>query len=111
MLELGIVASVLGLALVLVAGLILLPRIFVTDEELALLSELPIEQSTTNLTGAESRQNLPVAVTDVGKLLAYRKRFIEARKEERNKGKIGLYMLVAGFGLQVLGIILTGLAP
>jgi len=111
MLALGIAVSVLGLILVLVAGLILLPRIFVKDEELDLLSELPIEPSTSNMTGVVSRQNLPVAVTDVGKLLAYRERFIEARKEERKKGKQGLYMLVAGSVLQVLGVILTGLAP
>lgn len=107
----GILASVLGLIFVLVAGLILLPRIFVTDEELALLSELPIEESTTHMTGANSHLNLPVAVTDVGKLLTYRERFIEARKEERKKGTIGLYILVMGSGFQVLGVIFTGLAP
>ena len=111
MLELEIVASVLGLILVLVAGLILLPKIFVTDEELTILSELPIEQSTSSMTGAKSHQNLPVAVTDVIKLIEYRDRFIEARKEEKKKGIIGLYTLVAGSVLQVSGIILTSLAP
>lgn len=111
MLAFGIVASIFGLILVLVAGLILLPKIFVTDEELALLSELPIEQSTTNMTGVESQQNLPVAVTNVGKLLTYRERFIKARKEERKKGRMGLYLLVGGSVLQVLGVILTGLSP
>ena len=110
MLAIGISASVLGLVLVMIAGLIVLPKIFITDEELDLLSELPIEQSTTHMTGAESFKNLPIAVTDVSKLLEYRKRFIDARKEERKKGRIGLYTLVAGSFCQVVGVIITSLA-
>lgn len=106
----GIASSIVGLILVLVAGLILLPKIFVTDRELDELSELPLEQSTTHMTGAESHQSLRVAVTDVQKVQAYRERFMEARKEERSKGKLGLYLLVSGSGLQALSVVLTSLA-
>jgi hypothetical protein len=49
---------------------------------------------------------LPVAVTDVTKLNEYRENYIAARKEEKRKGGIGLWFLVAGSFLQFLGVIL-----
>ena len=107
MLVLGVVLSVLGLVCDGIAGLILLPRIFVTDEELNLLAELPIEQSTSHMTGAVTRATLPVAVTDVKRLIEYRKRYIEARQQEKRNGRFGLAFLVAGSFLQVVGVILT----
>jgi hypothetical protein len=102
----GAVLSILGLVLDLVAGLILLPNIFITDREIRLLAQLPIEESTSHMTGADSRKTLPVAVTDVTKLREYRDRYIEARKEERKKGKLGLGVLIIGFFLQIVGQIL-----
>ena len=110
MLVIGIVSTVLGVILVLIAGLILLPKIFITDGELDLLTEIPIEQSTSHMTGAVSGATLPVAVTDVSKLLEYRESYINARKEEREKGKRGLYCLVTGTIFQVFGAILAGLS-
>ena len=107
MLVLSAVFSILGLICDAIAGLVLLPKIFITDRELDLLAELPIEPSTSHMTGKVSRATLPVAVTDVTKINEYRKGYIEARKEERRSGKIGLWFLVAGSFLQVLGIILT----
>jgi hypothetical protein len=104
------VASILGLILVVVAGVVLLRNIFITDEELNRLAELPIEQSTTNMTGAITHANLPVAVTDVVKLLDYRKSYIEARKIERKNGRIGLWLLVIGSLLQIVGVTLSALA-
>lgn len=107
MLVLSAIFSILGLICDAIAGLVLLPKIFITDQELDLLAELPIEPSTSHMTGEVSRATLPVAVTDVGKINEYRKRYIEARREERRNGKIGLGFLVAGSFLQVLGVILV----
>ena len=107
MVALGAILSILGLICDAVAGLVLLPKIFITDEELDLLAGLPIEPSTTHLTGEVTRATLPVAVTDVTKLNEYRERYIEARKEERRDGRIGLWFLVAGSFLQASGVILA----
>jgi hypothetical protein len=103
------IVSILGLIFVFIAGCILLPKIFITDKELSFLEKLPIEPSTSHMTGAESRANLPVAVTDVDKIKEYRDRYIKARKEERAKGRIGLWFLAFGALLQIGGVILTGL--
>jgi hypothetical protein len=107
MLVLSAIFSILGLVCDAIAGLVLLPKIFITDQELNLVAELPIEPSTSHMTGEVSRATLPVAVTDVTKIDEYRKKYIEARKEERKNGKIGLGFLVAGSFLQVLGVILA----
>jgi len=104
---LSVIFSVLGLVLVGIAGIVVLPKIFITDEELKLLSDLPLEPSTTNMTGKITRANLPVAVTDVTKLGEYREKYIQARKDERRKGKFGLWCLVIGSFFQVLGVILA----
>jgi hypothetical protein len=80
MLVLSAVFSILGLICDAIAGLVLLPKIFITDQELDLLAELPIEPSTSHMTGEVSRATLPVAVTDVTKMNEYRKGYIEARK-------------------------------
>jgi len=74
------------------------------DKELELLSELPIEQSTSNMTGKITRKNLPVAVTDVEKLVRYRDNYIEARKAERRNGRIGLVLLIVGSLFQLVGL-------
>jgi hypothetical protein len=103
----GAILSILGLICDVIAGVVLLPKIFITDEELSLLAGLPIEPSTTHLTGKVTRANLPVAVTDVERLNEYRDSYIEARKEERNKGRIGLWLLVVGSCLQAFGVILA----
>jgi len=107
MLVLSAILSILGLLCDAVAGLILLPRIFITDQELLLLAELPLEPSTSHMTGEVTRKTLPVAVTDVVKINDYRERYIEARQEERKNGRIGLGFLVAGSFLQAAGVIIA----
>ena len=107
MLVLSAVFSILGLICDAIAGLILLPKIFITDQELNLLAELPIEPSTSHGTGEFSRVTLAVAVTDVTRINEYRKKYIEARKQERRNGRVGLGFLVAGSFLQVLRVILA----
>ena len=103
MLVVGAGLSILGLIFDLIAGLILLPKIFITDREIELLAQLPIEESTTHMTGAGSRTTLPVAVTDVEKLKEYRDRYIEARRGERKHSRLGLLAFVIGFLLQLVG--------
>lgn len=92
-----------------VAGLILLPKIFITDKELELFAEIPIEESTTNMSSAITNQTLAVAVTDPVKIKNYKERYIAARKEERQKGKKGLIYLVIGSLFQTVGLILTSI--
>ena len=98
--------SILGLFCVLSAGLVLLPKIFVPDEELNFLDELPIEPSTSHMT-SEAGENLSVVVADVAKLDKYRKSYIGARKEEKRKEKIGLGLFVLGFIFQAFGVALS----
>jgi len=109
MITLGVLISIIGIILLMIAGLILLPKIFIKDDELELLAELPFEESKSNTTGIQSNKNMPIVVTDSYKLIKYKTRYIEARKEERRKGKIGLYFLVAGSVMQAVGAILTSL--
>jgi len=104
---LSAILSILGLICDAVASSILLPRIFITDDELRLLAELPLEPSTSHMTGELSGKTLPVAVTDVASLSKYRSRYIDARKNERRNGRYGLGLLVAGSILQVVGIVVT----
>jgi hypothetical protein len=59
------------------------------------------------MTGKITHANLPVAVTDVAELNKYRDRYIEARKEERKNGRIGLVFLVVGSVFQALGVIIA----
>lgn len=92
-----------------VAGLILLPKIFITDKELELFAELPIEESTTNLSSAVTKETLAVALTNPAKIKEYKKRYIASRKEERQKGKKGLIFLVIGSLFQTIGLILTSI--
>lgn len=93
-----------------IAGLILLPKIFISDKELELFAEIPIEESTTNLSSAITNQILSVAVTDPAKIRDYKERYITARKEERRKGKKGLIYLVIGSLFQTIGLILTSIS-
>ena len=46
----------------------MLPKIFIADRELDLLAELPIEPSTSHMTGEVSGAKLSVAVTGVTKM-------------------------------------------
>ncbi len=54
MLILGLVLSGTGLVLVAISGYILLKNLFVSDEELNMLSKLPIEPSNSGMTGMTS---------------------------------------------------------
>jgi len=97
------VLNVIGLSLNLVGAVRLANSIFITDEEINALSELPIDVSSTNLSPVGSNKIYPVAITDAEKLKLFRDRFIDARKKERKKGRQGLYLIIAGFLMQLLG--------
>ena len=103
----SIVLSILGLGLEFIAGMILLRSIFITDEEIELLAQLPIAESGTKLTEPGSRVSLPAALINPTKLKEYRDTYIEARKKERNHGRRGLLLLAVGFALQLVGQILV----
>jgi len=104
---LGMILSILGVVCDFVAGVILLPKIFITDQELNLLAELPIEPSTSHMTGEITGKTLTVAVTDIANIINYRKQYIEARQQERKNGRIGLFFLVIGSFFQAAGIIIA----
>ena len=99
----SIVLSILGLGLEFIAGVILLRSIFITDEEIELLAQLPIAESGTKFTEPGSRVSLPAALIHSTKLKEYRDTYIEARKKERNHGRLGLSLLTFGFVLQLVG--------
>ena len=105
--QLSVTLSIVGLIVEFVAGLILLKSIFITDEEIKLLAELPIEESRSHMSARNSGVQLNVAVIDSAKLSEYRDRYIQARKTERGRGRLGFGMLVVGFLLQLAGQILA----
>jgi hypothetical protein len=104
---LGMILSVLGLVLVLAAGIVLLRYIFIPEEELTRLAALPLEASTGHTTGAQSRRRLSIAVTDIAQLNEYRDQFIAARRVERQIGRWGFGLLIAGSLLQIFGVIVS----
>lgn len=109
MLILGLVLSGTGLVLVAISGYILLKNLFVSDEELNMLSKLPIEPSNSGMTGMTSGKNLPAAVTDPDKLKEYRTLYIKERETERKNGRKGLWLLIFGTALQVIGLICSAI--
>lgn len=110
MLNLSLFFSGAGLVIVAISGCMLLRYLFVSDAELNMLSELPIEPSGTGFTGTTSGKNLPAAITDPDKLNEYRAHYIEGRKKERKNGRIGLMLLICGSALQILGLICSAIA-
>lgn len=99
----GVILSIIGLACAAIGGLVLLPKILITQEELDLLASIPVEPSTSHMTGEVSGENRNVALTDISSLEEYRKVHLEARRQEQTKGIQGLRFIVGAFLLQVLG--------
>jgi len=54
-----------------------------------------------------TRKNLPVAVTDVGKIIEYRSKYINSRKEERKRGKLGFSFIACGSSLQFIALLIN----
>jgi hypothetical protein len=102
---LGMIMSVLGLVLELAAGFVLLRYIFVEEQELTRLAELPLAPAGSHMAGAASQEPLSVALIDVAQLQAYRDEFIAARRVERYRGRWGFGLLIAGSFLQIIGVI------
>ncbi len=107
----GLWFSGVGLALGLVAALLLLKSLFITDEEIARLSELPLGESSTNLTITGDHTPRPVALVIPEAADEYTARFIAARRDERTRGRRALALLVAAFVLQLAGIVLGVALP
>lgn len=106
----GTITSIIGIIGSLIGALILLPKIFISKEELELLSKLPVEPSTSHMTSAITNKNLPVTVTDVKILIKYKELYIKNRTEGAAKSKKGFIFLISGSLLQILGIILLTIA-
>lgn len=94
---------IVGLFLDLIAAYILLKNVFITDGEIKQLSDLPIEESTSHMTGRESGDTKPIALTDVKELADYKDRFIKERNIEKKRGQTALRILIFGFILQIVG--------
>jgi len=94
--------QIAGLALTLWGSVILLRGLFITDEEIKDLTDLPIFPSKSSHTN-----DGPLAtVTDPKKLEDYKDLYLHLRKEERKKGRIALWLFIAGFALQLGGLVL-----
>ena len=96
-----LVLQMAGLALTLWGSVILLRGLFITDEEIKQLSDLPI--SVSNASFAEG---LPLASVNRKKLTDYKDLFLHKRKTERKKGRTALWLFIAGFALQLGGLVL-----
>ena len=107
MLILGASITGIGLVLALIAALKVLPDIFITDDEIERLAKLPLAESGTRFTERGSGVNHPSALLDLAAAEEYTKRFIDARKSERSRGKTGLKLLVIGFALQLAGLVIA----
>jgi hypothetical protein len=91
----------IGLALAFGGSLILLRNLFISDEEIMMLSELPIHPSRRFAGGDR------LAATDPDKLEAFRDLYLRKRTRERTSGRVALWMLLAGFVLQLVGGLLA----
>jgi len=96
-----LVLQMAGLALTLWGSVILLRGLFITDEEIKDLTDLPISPSTSSF-----ETDGPLAVTDHKKLKNYKDLFLRKRKTERKKGRTALRLFIAGFALQLGGLVL-----
>lgn len=101
-----------GLSFNTIGTYILIKPLFLTDEEINQLSELPIEETTSNMT-TKSGINSPVlAVPDFSSVKNFKSLVIKERKHARQKGINGLKCIIAGFiiqGLVILFDIFSGL--
>ena len=111
MLAVSVLLSISGISASFWAALVLLPAVFAKEEELEFLDSLPLEDSGTRLTSAQTAANLAVVLTDPSKLRDYKTRFAAARREERRKGVAGLRLLVVGLAMQVAGQIVGLFLP
>lgn len=95
----------LGLIASIFASYLLSKNLFISDNEIKQLSELPIEKSSTNLSTGDGISK-PVALIPPVALDEYRKSIIQRRIGDRTEGKKGFAILIAGFGLQVVALFL-----
>ena len=103
--------SGVGLILGLAAAVVLLRSLFITDEEIARLSELPLGESGTHLTLKDDRAPRPVALVIADAAEEYTASFIASRRGERTRGRQALALLVAAFAFQLAGLVLGVALP
>jgi hypothetical protein len=102
----SMVVQVVGLGLTLFGSVVLLRSLFISDEEIAKLSELPIQPSRDFGHG----MSRPFAVGDPGDLQRFRDLYIRKRRTERRSGRIALWFLIVGFAAQLAGVLLAASA-
>jgi len=95
----SLVLQAVGLASTLIGSALLLRSLFISDEEIRKLSELPIRASRRFVGEVEL-----VGFAE-GDLESYRRLYIKKRKQERKNGRIALALLILGFLLQLSGVL------
>lgn len=99
------VSQAVGLFITLLGSWLLLKGLFITDEEIKALTDLPISASGSSFTSDGPLATVP----DLKKLEDYKDLYLDLHKAERRKGRIALWFFIVGFALQVVGIILAAL--
>jgi hypothetical protein len=104
--------QIAGLLLTVIGSWILLCGLFITDEEievLTTLTTLPISASNCSHERDSHGKDISLATTDPERLKNYRSLFLSKRKEERRKGRCALWLFIGGFALQAAGLFFAAL--
>lgn len=96
--------QIVGLLLTVRGSWILLRGLFITNEEIDELSNLPVRESKRYVQGGDC-----LAAIDPEELKHYRCLYLKKRKAERRSGKIALRLFIVGFALQAVGLFLAAL--
>jgi len=94
----GLVCQFAAPVLTLVGTAILLRSLFITDEEIAKLADLPIREARI-FRGADS-----LAAMNPDALGEYKSLYIEKRKRERRRGRTALWCFIVGFASQLAAL-------
>ncbi len=94
--------QIAGLALTVWGSWLLLKGLFITDEEIDQLAELPIHESKHYGHGGDC-----FASIDPKKLEEYKTLYLKERKSQRKTGRIALRLFIAGFALQAMGLFIA----
>ena len=101
----NVILTVAGLGAQLRGAFLLSRHLFVSDEEINRLVNIPIEESTSNLSGATSNLPKAAAVLDVPKFREFRDVHVRDRRNQKRIGRHALKLIMMGAVLQAIGAV------